>query len=134
MTSSSPISAVRLQITVNDVKGCRKIILKGLYGDQDLLKGFIGLFRAKLTNLVKRENGNNPSKGQKKSRRGTERQMTTNTMHEMDSDEENELRVGKYTETSSVYQINKILSSTQYAVGQNVQQYLDSFQIQYKSI
>ena len=54
---------------------------------------------------------------------------TNNTMGDVDSDEENELRVGKYTETSSVYQINKILSSTQYAVGQNVQQYLDSFQI-----
>ena len=32
MTDESPISAIRLQITVNDVKGCRKIFLKGLYG------------------------------------------------------------------------------------------------------
>ena len=29
----SPISAVRLQLSVNDIKGCRKITLKGLYGD-----------------------------------------------------------------------------------------------------
>ena len=41
MTNNSPISAVRLQITVNDVKGCRKITLKGLYGDGELLKTFI---------------------------------------------------------------------------------------------
>ena len=27
------ISAIRLQISVNDTKGCRKITLKGLYGD-----------------------------------------------------------------------------------------------------
>ena len=40
---------------------------------------------------------------------------------EDDSDEESELRVGKYTETSSIYQINKILSSDQYAVGSNIQ-------------
>lgn len=53
--------------------------------------------------------------------------IQTNTQH--DSDEEKDLRVGKYTETSSVYQINKILSSDQYAVGQNVQEYLDSFRI-----
>lgn len=33
----SPISAVRLQLSVNDLKGCRKVTLKGLYGDQDLL-------------------------------------------------------------------------------------------------
>ena len=31
--SESPISAVRLQLSVNDIKGCRKITLKGLYGD-----------------------------------------------------------------------------------------------------
>ena len=41
MTSESPISAVRLHITINDVKGCRKIFLKGLYGDAELLKNFI---------------------------------------------------------------------------------------------
>lgn len=45
---SSPISAVRLQIMVNDVKGCRKIIVKGLYGDGDLLKNFIAVFRQRL--------------------------------------------------------------------------------------
>jgi len=38
-----------------------------------------------------------------------------------DSDEEeNDLRVGMYTETSSVYQISKILSSDQYTVGKSI--------------
>ena len=32
-SKESPISAVRLQLSVNDLKGCRKITLKGLYGD-----------------------------------------------------------------------------------------------------
>ena len=54
MTSNSPISAVRLQITVNDVKGCRKIILKGLYGDSEILKTFIASFRVRLHALVKK--------------------------------------------------------------------------------
>ena len=31
--TSSAITALRCQIGVNDVKGCRKITLKGLYGD-----------------------------------------------------------------------------------------------------
>ena len=53
MVSNSPISAVRLQITVNDTKGCRKIILKGLYGDSELLKSFISQFRIRLHALVK---------------------------------------------------------------------------------
>jgi hypothetical protein len=48
----SPISAVRLQLSVNDLKGCRKITLKGLYGDQDLLKAFIDNFRQRVINLV----------------------------------------------------------------------------------
>ena len=55
MTSGSPISAVRLHITVNDVKGCRKITLKGLYGDSELLKSFISQFRQRLHALVKKE-------------------------------------------------------------------------------
>ena len=53
MTDESPISAIRLQITVNDVKGCRKIFLKGLYGNTELLKNFMAQFKAKLTSLVK---------------------------------------------------------------------------------
>ena len=57
MTNNSPISAVRLQITVNDVKGCRKITLKGLYGDSELLKTFITQFRIKLHALVKSDGG-----------------------------------------------------------------------------
>ena len=116
MTSHSPISAVRLQITVNDIKGSRKIILKGLYGDSELLKRFIAQFRQRLTQLVKSEGGNSNAAGKNKKRSSRVNTqggaaMTTHTMHDSDSDEDHELRVGKYTETSSVYQINKILSS-----------------------
>ena len=57
MTNGSPISAVRLHILVNDVKGCRKITLKGLYGDSELLKTFISQFRIKIHQLVKSESG-----------------------------------------------------------------------------
>lgn len=51
--SSGAITALRCQIGVNDVKGCRKITLKGLYGDQELLQHFIASFRTKVTRLVK---------------------------------------------------------------------------------
>ena len=54
------------------------------------------------------------------------------------SDEENpnngQTRTGSYAETSSIYQINKILSSENYAVGKNVQNYLKCFQLQYRSL
>ena len=42
------ISAVRLQITVNEVKVCRKITLKGLYGEFQRLSDFINVFKAKI--------------------------------------------------------------------------------------
>jgi hypothetical protein len=47
------ISAIRLQILVNDVRTCRKIMIKGLYGDHDMLKTFISDFKIKLITLVK---------------------------------------------------------------------------------
>ncbi len=71
MTGGSPISAVRLQISINDVKGCRKITLKGLYGDSELLKSFISQFRQKLHSLVKKEGGDQSGQKKQKKRPGT---------------------------------------------------------------
>lgn len=51
-----------------------------------------------------------------------------------DSDEEADLKIGNFTKTSSVYQINKVLSQEQYAVGKNVQNYLRDFALQYKNL
>lgn len=45
------------------------------------------------------------------------------------SDDDNDLRVGKYTEASSIYTIQRILSSDQYAVGKNIQNYLEGFSV-----
>ena len=104
LQTNSPISAVRLYIMVNDLKGCRKITLKGLYGDSELLKRFFAQFRAKLQTLVKKDGfaGEKGSTARGK-RQLTQNRMTTNTLQNDDSDEENELRMGKYTETSSIY-------------------------------
>ena len=41
---------------------------------------------------------------------------------------------GSYNETSSIYQIHKILSSDQYTLGKNVAQYIEAFHQQYKSV
>lgn len=50
--SESQISAVRLQISINDVKVCRKIALKGLYGDQTKLQEFVNSFKNRLHEIV----------------------------------------------------------------------------------
>lgn len=50
--NSSSISAVRLQISVNEIKCCRKVTLKGVYGDSAILKQFINMFKKKIFELV----------------------------------------------------------------------------------
>ena len=69
----SPISAVRLQISVNDAKACRKITLKGLYGEKELLENFINTFKTQIHEQVanlslnsKNNNGANSSRVLKK--------------------------------------------------------------------
>jgi metal-responsive CopG/Arc/MetJ family transcriptional regulator len=46
------LSAVRLQISVNEIKCCRKIALKGLYGEQARLQDFLIAFKNKLHDQV----------------------------------------------------------------------------------
>ena len=47
-TSNNSISAVKLSIQVNEVKCCRNIMLKGLYGDQNKMQEFINQFRGEI--------------------------------------------------------------------------------------
>ena len=56
------ISAIRLQISVNEVKCCRKISLKGVYGDPGILKVFISHYKKRIHELVSRlpGGGTNP--------------------------------------------------------------------------
>lgn len=42
------------------------------------------------------------------------------TNHASDDDSDEEVKHGAYNETSSLYQIHKILSSDQYSLGKNV--------------
>ena len=45
---------MRLQISVNEIKCCRKISLKGVYGDAAILKLFISQYRKRIHELVSR--------------------------------------------------------------------------------
>lgn len=50
--TESFISAIRLQILNNEVKVCRKITLKGLYGEQQRLQDFVSAFKARIYEQV----------------------------------------------------------------------------------
>lgn len=65
----SPITAIRLQISVNEVKGCRKLTLKGLYGDTELLRAFIQGFRNRMHKLVKNQTNSSIATEQSTGRR-----------------------------------------------------------------
>lgn len=53
-------------------------------------------------------------------------------INECDEDEDEEST--SHQESSSIYQIHKILSSDQYTIGKNVQEYIESFHMQYKNL
>jgi hypothetical protein len=51
-----------------------------------------------------------------------------------DDSDEDEGKSAGYNESSSIYQIHKILISDQYSLGRNVSQYIEAFHLQYKSM
>jgi len=48
------ISAVRLQIGFNDAKNCRRVVVKGLYGDNQKIVAFLLAFKAKIEDETKK--------------------------------------------------------------------------------
>ena len=102
------------------------------------LKRFIDSFKAKLHYLAKADakKYEKPASIRKrqtpKSASGKPLTSTYNsTVCYSSSDDEQgnsgQVKSGTYAETSSIYQINKILSSDNYTVGKNVQHYLNCF-------
>lgn len=51
-----------------------------------------------------------------------------------EQDEEEDEDYNSQQESSSIYQIHKILSSDQYTIGKNVSEYIESFHMQYKNL
>ena len=135
--SESIISALRLQISINDVKCCRKVSLKGLYGDHSKLQGFVGTFKNKLHGFVQTipQEKREVESERKKNTKLRELKRSVKSYNESDDDDsDRENKNYGYNETSSIYVIHKILSSDQYTLGKNVAEYIECFHLQYKSI
>ena len=47
------VSAIRMLISVNEVKSCRKVTLKGLYGNNIAIRAFFKFFNRKIQNKLK---------------------------------------------------------------------------------
>ena len=121
--ADSAVCAIKLQCSVNDIKGCRRVTLKGLSGSHTKLKQFMSSFRDAMHVLVKEEQTQNPpvKKSSKKQQKANEQS-------------EDEDISGLYTKTSSIYQLNKVMSQEQYCLGRNIQKYFEDFHLQYTSV
>lgn len=60
-SGGSAVCAIKLQISVNDVKGCRRVIVKGLSGENSKINQFTGQFRAAVHDLVRLSQSQNSS-------------------------------------------------------------------------
>ena len=47
------VSAIRINLSVDESRGCRKITLKGLYGKFTIVKSFFKYFNRKIQNKIK---------------------------------------------------------------------------------
>lgn len=51
-TGQPTVTAVRLQVTVDEVKCCRKITLRRVYGQSNVIKDFVALFRKRIAEMT----------------------------------------------------------------------------------
>jgi hypothetical protein len=92
---------------------CRKIVLKGLYGEQSRITDFINTFREEIHSSIAQLPEDKRLKpktvvplGLKKPSKNIRRNN-----HDSDSEDEHSGKSVSFNETSSIYQIHKILTS-----------------------
>lgn len=83
--------------------------------------------------------GNRVFQGTLRNQAGTSRKLFQaaspgQQIDEDDDEDEEETPSSAFQESSSVYQIHKILSSDQYTIGKSVSEYIESFHMQYKNL
>ena len=136
------VSAIRILISVNEAKSCRKICLQGLYGNYAALKTFFKFFNRKIQNKL--------NKGIPKSQRGKRKSSGKltfdNNFNEISliSEEESKSQYNGDSENGlgnsesnnqkfTYYYYHKILSSDQYSLGKKVSIFVDSFNNEYNT-
>lgn len=164
-TGQQSLSAVRLQIMVDDASQMKKVFLKSLYGDQEKLEPIIEDFKQEFVERFKEgEVITSSQKDQSSSHHQVLGQDNELTMRSFEEDTEVSVEgsnfeetagssslqtkrkrprevvplfhptTGYHQETQAYYHYHKILSSDNYALGQKVDEYIQSFFLQYKSV
>lgn len=128
------VSAMRIMVTVNESKSCRKITLKGLYGNYLLIRTFMKFYNRKIQNKLYK----GVPKDERKKRKSSARLTFDNNYNEISLIGEEE---GKHNQTNAgemgskdttnqkytYYYYHKILSSDQYSLGMKVSEFIENF-------
>lgn len=151
-------------ISVNEVKCCRKITLKGIYGQPQVLKTLIQQFKKRVgeatqgipgsTQIEMLDESNDFDLASSRTQdignqtlnsngtkifKGTLRRRSSigKQPEDFSIEEEDDCDTNasiSLQQNSSFYEIQKILCSDQYTIGKNVQEYISSFHQQYKNL
>ena len=138
------VSAVRIMISVNEVKSWRKITVKGLYGHLDIIKAFIKIYNRKIKHKLNKGVPKSARKNSKKTGKLTFSNNYDEISFISDDEESKSPRNGSQINVKSsqqpssknftYYYFHKILSSDQYSLGKKVSNFLSEFETEYKSI
>mmetsp|Transcript_52259 Transcript_52259/g.59725 ORF Transcript_52259/g.59725 Transcript_52259/m.59725 type:complete len:604 (+) Transcript_52259:83-1894(+) len=135
----TPVTAMKLMVTVDQAKCMRVIQFKGLYGCNETVRLFYRDFEAKLQELdggaAETSIRHMTSMAGETSGTGGYGAVGVSPDEEEVPEEEEEEQVS-YTnsESSSYYQFHKILSSEQYSLGYKISDFLVNFSMYYRSI
>lgn len=118
------VSAVRLNIVVNEVKCMRTVLLKGLYGSPQNITPLTEEFKLRLQSCMDCKESPQTPKNHK------QYEPISDRAFDEDPDQQETPMTCK-DETSSYYEFHKILSSEAYTLGKSMATFFDNFMNQY---
>ena len=133
------VSAIRVLISVNESRSCRKITLKGLYGNYTAIRVFFKYFNRKIQNKLNK--GVPKSERQKRKKEG--KLTFDNNYNEISLITEEESKHehpqsplqnnnDSTNQKFTYYYYHKILSSDQYSLGKKVSEFVEQFNSKYE--
>jgi hypothetical protein len=130
------MSAIRILISVNESKSCRKVTIKGLYGNYHNIRTFFKIFNRKIQNKLNK----GIPKNERQKRKSTSKLTFDNNYNEISliTEEEHKHNISNgegnmsndTNQKFTYYYYHKILSSDQYSLGKKVTEFIENFNAQ----
>ena len=116
------VSAIRVILSVDESKGCRKVTIKGLYGNVVVLKSFIKFFNRKIKSCINKEISNDNKNLfnnaiKTKSSNNFNELITHSSNKEENKNDQSFDDIDESSNKFTYYYYHKIMSSDQYSLG-----------------